>query len=52
MTIIYLEDDAVISEPDHDNRVNDLKHWFPGLKPGDKAASPLNPLIYHEDLLP
>lgn len=52
MTIIYLEDNATISEPDHANRVNDLNRWFPGCKPGDKAASPLNPLLYHKTLLP
>jgi ectoine hydroxylase-related dioxygenase (phytanoyl-CoA dioxygenase family) len=48
MTIIYLEDNAVITEPDHGSRVNDLARWFPGLKPGDIAASPLNPLVYAE----
>ncbi len=52
MTIIYLEDDATISVPDHANRENDLKRWFPGQKPGEKVASPLNPLLYHQDLLP
>ena len=52
MTIIYLEDDAVITKPDHANRENDLSRWFPSLKPGDTAASPLNPLLYHKGLLP
>ncbi|MDX1931287.1 MAG: phytanoyl-CoA dioxygenase family protein [Capsulimonadales bacterium] len=47
MTVIYLEDDAVITEPDHASRVNDLASWFPGLRPGDKAASAINPLVYH-----
>jgi ectoine hydroxylase-related dioxygenase (phytanoyl-CoA dioxygenase family) len=45
MTIIYLEDGATITEPDSDSRRNDLASWFPGLKPGDLAASDLNPLI-------
>ncbi|GAB4464433.1 MAG: phytanoyl-CoA dioxygenase family protein [Armatimonadaceae bacterium] len=52
MTIIYLEDDAIITEPDSPSRGNDLKTWFPGLKPGDKAASELNPLVYHRTLKP
>lgn len=52
MTIIYVEDNATITVPDHENRENDLRNWFPGLKPGDKAASPLNPLLYHKSLLP
>ena len=49
MTIIYLEDNALISEPDHASRISDLARWFPGLKPGDKAASPLNPLVYSKE---
>jgi hypothetical protein len=46
MTIIYLEDGAVITEPDSPQRENDLKTWFPGLKAGDAAASEINPLLY------
>jgi ectoine hydroxylase-related dioxygenase (phytanoyl-CoA dioxygenase family) len=52
MTIIYIEDNATITEPDHASRVNDLKSWFPGLKPGDKAASEINPLVYHKTIKP
>ncbi len=52
MTVIYIEDGAVITEPDHGARVSDLACWFPGLKPGDVAASPLNPLVYHKTLKP
>jgi ectoine hydroxylase-related dioxygenase (phytanoyl-CoA dioxygenase family) len=46
MTVIYYPDGARISEPDSKARINDLKNWFPGLAPGDLAASPLNPLVY------
>ena len=46
MTIIYLEDGAIITPPDSGSRENDLRRWFPGLKPGDSAASDLNPLVY------
>jgi hypothetical protein len=46
MTIIYYEDGARISEPDSDFRRADLAAWFPGLQPGDLAASELNPLVY------
>jgi len=52
MTIIYLEDGAKISQPDSVQRENDLATWFPGLKPGDLAASNLNPLVYHRTLMP
>lgn len=49
MTIIYFEDGATISAPDHKSRENDLAAWFPGRKPGDLAATDLNPLLYHRE---
>lgn len=49
MTVIYVADGSVVAEPDSNARRNDLAAFFPGLKPGDWAASPLNPLCYHKD---
>ena len=46
MTVIYIAEDAHVTVPDHKNREHDLASWFPGLKPGDLAASPLNPVLY------
>lgn len=46
MTVIYIADGAHVIEPDHVNRQKDLVRWMPGLKAGDLAASPLNPLVY------
>lgn len=46
MTIIYYEDGARLIEPDHVNRENDLARWFPDQKPGELAASRINPLVY------
>ena len=46
ITVIYMEADAVITEPDHPSRENDLKTWLPGLRAGDVAASPLNPVVW------
>ena len=46
MTVIYMADDTRLIEPDNPHRPADLERWFPGLRPGDLAASPLNPLIY------
>jgi hypothetical protein len=46
MTIIYFADGARVTEPDNPNRVRDLAQWLPGMKPGDLAASKLNPLAY------
>ncbi len=45
MTIIYFADGAHIVEPDNPDRANDIQRWLTGLKPGDLAASPKNPLI-------
>lgn len=45
MTIIYYPDGTVVSPADNDNRKADLAAWLPGLKPGDLAASELNPLV-------
>ncbi len=46
MTIIYFADGARIIEPDNKNRVADLERWHPGQKPGELAASALNPVVY------
>jgi ectoine hydroxylase-related dioxygenase (phytanoyl-CoA dioxygenase family) len=46
MTIIYIADGSIIAEPDSNAKENDLAHWFPGLQPGDLAASTINPLVF------
>ncbi|MGG1514544.1 phytanoyl-CoA dioxygenase family protein [Paenibacillus oryzisoli] len=46
MTVIYFADGTKVAEPDSRARENDLNSWLPGLKPGDLAASPRNPLLY------
>ena len=46
MTIIYYADGAKASQPQNKNQEQDLKSWFPGLKPGDLAATARNPLVY------
>jgi ectoine hydroxylase-related dioxygenase (phytanoyl-CoA dioxygenase family) len=45
MTIIYYEDGAVITEPANDNQESDRIKWFDGMKPGELAASALNPVV-------
>ncbi len=45
MTIIYFADGLRVKSPANANQEVDLKTWFPGLKPGDLAASELNPLL-------
>jgi ectoine hydroxylase-related dioxygenase (phytanoyl-CoA dioxygenase family) len=46
MTVIYMAEDTRVTTPDHKNRENDLATWLPGCRPGDLAASPLNPVLY------
>ncbi len=46
MTVIYVADGAHVTVPDNPNRERDMGRWMPGLKPGDLAASELNPLAY------
>ncbi len=46
MTVIFFADGLRLSEPDNDGRRSDLATWFPGLAPGDAAASELTPLLY------
>jgi ectoine hydroxylase-related dioxygenase (phytanoyl-CoA dioxygenase family) len=47
MTIIYHDVDARIAqEPLNKAQHSDLAGWLPGLKPGDPAASPLNPVVW------
>jgi hypothetical protein len=45
MTVIYFADGARVTEPDNRNRARDLQRWLPGLKPGDLAASAINPRL-------
>jgi hypothetical protein len=46
ITIIYYEDGTRTMEPDHEHRRADMEVFLPGLRPGDIAASELNPLLY------
>lgn len=45
MTVIYFADGARITEPTSKYQQADLDAWFPGQKPGEIAASPLNPVM-------
>ena len=46
MTVIYFADGTIVGPADNANRVADLETWLPGLRPGEPAASPLNPVLY------
>lgn len=46
MTLIFYAGDAKVIEPQNPNQNGDLERWLPGCRPGDPAASPLNPIVY------
>ncbi len=46
ITIIYYADGTRLMEPDNEHRKVDMQVFHPGQKPGELAASELNPLLY------
>jgi ectoine hydroxylase-related dioxygenase (phytanoyl-CoA dioxygenase family) len=46
LTVIYFAAGARLVEPGSEFRRADLQAFFPGQRPGEIAASPLNPLLY------
>jgi ectoine hydroxylase-related dioxygenase (phytanoyl-CoA dioxygenase family) len=46
MTVIYFADGTRLMEPDSTYRRADLEAFHPGQRPGELAASPLNPLLF------
>ena len=51
MTVIYFADGARVSEPDSVYQQFDLATWLPGMRPGDVAASELNPRLWPPERL-
>ncbi len=45
LTVIYFADGARVTEPANENQRVDLEVFLPGARPGDAAATPLNPLL-------
>lgn len=46
MTVIYMDKDMVLKNPENKNQINDWNTWCPGAKVGAIIDSPLNPIIY------
>jgi len=46
MTVIYMDKDMVLKEPENDNQVNDWNTWCPGAVVGAVIDTELNPVIY------
>jgi ectoine hydroxylase-related dioxygenase (phytanoyl-CoA dioxygenase family) len=48
MTMIYMDKDMVLKEPENEHQVNDWNSWCPGAKVGEIIRTSRNPLLYEE----
>jgi hypothetical protein len=46
MTMIYMDKDMRLKQPENDNQVEDWKAWCPGAEVGKPIKTPLNPLLF------
>lgn len=46
MTVIYMDENMRLKEPENQNQENDRLSYVPEVEAGQVAASPLNPVIY------
>jgi ectoine hydroxylase-related dioxygenase (phytanoyl-CoA dioxygenase family) len=46
MTVIYMDKDMILKEPENENQVKDWNTWCPGAKIGEVINSPINPVLY------
>lgn len=46
MTIIYMDKDMKLKQPENENQIADWHTWCPGAKVGEVIASPLNPVLF------
>jgi ectoine hydroxylase-related dioxygenase (phytanoyl-CoA dioxygenase family) len=46
MTIIYMDKDMVLKNPENVNQINDWNTWCPGAEIGQIINSPINPILY------
>lgn len=46
MTVIYMDKDMVLKDPENKNQINDWNTWCPGATIGEVIDTPLNPIIH------
>lgn len=46
MTIIYMDQDMKLKNPENKNQIHDWNTWCPGAKIGEMIDSPINPVLY------
>ena len=48
MTVIFMDKDMILKQPENENQVNDWHTWCPGAEIGKVIDTPLNPVIYQK----
>jgi len=51
MTIIYMDKNMKLKQPENDNQVNDWNTWCPDATVGEVIDTPLNPVLYDRSIL-
>lgn len=46
MTIIFMDKDMVLKNPENKNQIHDWNTWCPGAKVGEIINTPINPILY------
>lgn len=46
MTIIYMDRDMILKQPENSNQENDRNTWCPGAEVGQIINTPINPVLY------
>lgn len=46
MTIIYMDKDMILKNPENKNQIHDWNTWCPGAKVGEIINTPINPILY------
>ncbi|PKL82325.1 MAG: phytanoyl-CoA dioxygenase [Ignavibacteriae bacterium HGW-Ignavibacteriae-3] len=47
MTVIYMDKEMTLKEPENKEQILDLETWCPGAKAGEIIDSPLNPVLFN-----
>ena len=46
MTMIYMDKDMVLKQPENKNQIVDWETWCPGAEVGKQIDTPINPVLY------
>jgi ectoine hydroxylase-related dioxygenase (phytanoyl-CoA dioxygenase family) len=46
MTVIYMDKNMLLKNPENKNQINDWNTWCPGATIGEVIDTPLNPVLY------